>query len=820
MKILIQRQLRFFLFLVFVLSCALPVFSFQRNYDTEHITLQLTFHLPEKSVTGKATLTIAPLETNFREIKLHAKQLVILNILLNDADSLSFSTDLDVLQITLPRAYSTSEKITISINYTCHPSSGLYFNAPDAEDPKCPMQIYSHSEPIAARYWFPCYDAPDDKVTSEIVATVPDSFFLLSNGRLVSTRHNAQRRTKTYHWHQDRPHSSYLISLVAGEYIEIADRYKSLPLFYYVYPGQQNIAAYTFKNTPKMIEVFERLFGYPFPWNKYAQIIVHNYQAAGMEHTSATSLYDKTMHDNRAHLDQDSDDLVSHELAHQWFGNLVTCSDWSHLWVNEGFATYAEILYKEFSGDRDEADYAVFKDQKLYLEMADPTFHQPILFESYHHPEEMFNAIEYQKAGQVLHMLRSVVGDSIFFLSLKNYLNQYAYSNATTTDFIHIVEQTAQSDLDWFFDQWVFKGGHPIFSIKTNWDRATGEFQLFVEQTQQDSLGLVPLVFTMPVTIELADSVGQFQQTVLVDARCDTFSFHLKNKPALVLFDNDNRILKEVTFYKTQQEWIDQLQRHSHVAARLSALQHLPEATFDTTATVLALERCLRSDPFWAVRKEAAYLFIEFNRPASKLVLEAACHDPDARVRAAAVMALGAFNDKKYLSFFRGIACADSSYTVMANAIYALTHVFDEPSFDFFAQFVDMDSDDDVIRSAAFHALQQLRDERAVPIAVRFAKDSNQSSYRRFSALSLLNDCGIGNSQAENLLIELLSDEDLSLKKKAITILGSFKTEKSLNALRELQSASLPEDLQRRLRISIQKIERAIQTKDGRGISH
>ncbi|MFZ5515838.1 MAG: M1 family aminopeptidase [Candidatus Zhuqueibacterota bacterium] len=812
MKIIIHRQFQFLLFLIFVLSHVHPVFSFERNYDTQHIKLQLTFQLPEKLLSGKATLTIVPLESKLTTIKLHAKQLDILSILLNEADSLSFTTDLDVLQITLPRAYSTSEKITISIHYTCQPSSGLHFNAPNAEDPDCPVQIYSHSEPIAARTWFPCYDAPDDKVTSEIVATVPDSFFLLSNGRLVSTRHNAHRRKRIYHWLQDKPHSSYLISLVAGEYVEIADRYKSLPLFYYVYPGQEHIAANTFENTPKMIGIFERLFGHPFPWNKYAQIIIHNYQAAGMEHTGATSLYDKTIHDDRAHLDQDSDDLVSHELAHQWFGNLVTCSDWPHVWLNEGFATYAEILYKEFSGSPDEADYAVFKDQKLYLEMADPKFHQPIFFESYHHPEEMFNAIEYQKAGQVLHMLRYVVGDSVFFASLKNYLSQFAFGTATTADFIHCVEQTAHSDLEWFFDQWIFKGGHPIFSLKTNWDGSTGQFQLFVEQTQQDSLGLVPLVFTMPVTIELADSAGRLQQTILVDSRRDTFSFQLNNKPTLVLFDSDNRILKEVTFYKTQQEWIYQLQHHDHVAARLSALQHLPEATFDTSATAQALERCIGSDPFWAVRKEAAYLFIEFNRPSSKIALEAACHDPDARVRAAAVMALGTFNDKKYLPFFRKIARTDSSYTVVANAIYALSHVFDEQSFDFFAQFIDMDSDDDAIRSAAFHALQQLRDERAVPIAVRFAQDSTQSSYRRFSALSLLNDCGIGNARAEQLLIELLAEDDLHLKKKAITILGSFKTEKALNALQSLQSASLPEDIQRRLRISIQKIERTART--------
>lgn len=794
----------------FFFMLANHAFSFQRNYDTRHIKLQLSFNLEEKSVSGIATLDIAPLIDNFTSLKLNARDMEIQKVVSAENKPLVFSLDTEIIQITLPRAYSTSEKFSVTIHYFTVPKRGIFFNQPTDEYPDRPVQIYSHSEPIDARCWFPCYDAPDDKVTSEIVATVPENFFLLSNGRLISVKPNRLQKTKTFHWLQDKPHSSYLISFVAGEYVEIQDKYNNLPVNYYVYRDQKNIAKNSFAKTPDMIRVFEQLFGYPYPWDKYAQIIVHDYQAAGMEHTSATSLYHRTMHDDRAHLDQSSDDLVSHELAHQWFGDLVTCQDWSHLWLNEGFATYAEIMYKEKTVGKDEAGYAIYKDQNFYLEMADPKFNQPIFYESFRHPEDMFNVIEYQKAGQVLHMLRYVVGDSAFFNSLKTYLHSFAFQTATTQDFINIVEEKSGQQLGWFFDQWIFKGGHPSFTVKTKWEAPTGSLQLFVDQIQQDSLGLVPPIFKMPVEVELSDSARHIQKTILVDARRDTFTFKLETRPALVRFDAENHILKDLKFYKIQQDWIYQLQHDNRVPARLSAIDQLFEATFDTLETVLAMEQCLRSDPFWAVRKEAAYMFVDFRRPESKQVLAEACHDSDSRVRSAAVMALSTFYDKSYNPLFREIAGSDSSYQVVSDAIYALTHVFDEYSFDFFTKFVDMESHNDVIRSAAFHAMQQLKDERAVPIAIRFAGDVSQTTYRRSSALTIIKECGIGNLQAEALLIGLLTDKDKHIQKRAITILGSFKTEKTLHALQALQDSLLPEDIQRRLRISIQKIERAL----------
>ena len=787
--------------------------TIQRNYDTQHIKLELNIDFQKKSVAGKATISFVPLVNDFKTAEFHARDMDIQDVFLSNQTGLAFTADSETVAITLPKNYETKDTITIVISYFTIPSDGIFFNEPTEDNPEIPYQIYSHSEPISARSWFPCYDEPDDKVTSEIIATVPLNFFLLSNGKLISVKQNQTNHTKTFHWRQDKPHSSYLISIVAGEYSEILDNSGDVPIRYYVYKNQVEIASNSFAKTPKMINFFEKIFDYKYPWDKYAQIIITDYQAAGMEHTSATSLYDRTIHDDRAHLDVSSDDLVAHELAHQWFGDLVTCRDWSHIWLNEGFATYSEILFKEFDSGIDEAQYAVYQDQKYYLEMVDKKFHQPIVYENFLHPEDMFNHIEYQKAAMVLHSLRGVIGDSLFFAGLKAFLDRFAFQSVITPDFQQVAEQVNGKKLDWFFDQWLYHGGHPKFVITSRWFAHNKEVQLYVRQIQEDSLGLVPKIFQMPVEIEIISETEQINEKVFLQAREDTFKFSTKSRPILIRFDKNNWILKEINFIKSQDEWIYQLLHDDHVAARLRAIEELEKVTFDTLETILALEKCVTDDPFWAVRKKAAYLlidFIDYHRSESKQALIAACRDRKSAVRVAAILALGYYYKMELNPLFRGIANQDSSYKVVAEALYALSNTPDDSSFDFFSKFVDMDSHNDIVRTAAFHSLRQIKDERAVPIAVRFAADLNQADYIRVNALSILKEIGISYPETETVLIKLLADKNNFIKKKAIDILGLFKTRTSLNALKKLQDDALPDDVRRRLKISIDKIERGL----------
>lgn len=784
--------------------------KFNRNYDTQHITLKLDINPEDKSLTGEAIISLVPLVDQFESFKLHAKNLEIKQVLLNAKLSLSFHADSETVAIALPYQYSRKDTVFISIHYFARPTAGIHFNEPTDKKPTTPRQFYTHSEPISARCWFPCYDEPDDKITSEIIASAPKNHFLLSNGKLLSVDRHKNQQTNTFHWFQSKPHSTYLVSIASGEYVEINEDFDDIPLQYYVYPQDLKNASNSFANTPKMIRFFQQLFGVKYPWDKYAQIVVADYQAGGMEHTSATTLNDRTIHDRRAHFDMSSDDLVSHELAHQWFGNLVTCKNWSHLWLNEGFATYAEILFKEYDKGPAEAQYAVYNDQNFYLDLEDSEFHQPIINESFVHPEDLFTYITYQKASLVLHMLRDVVGDSLFFKSLKSYLQRFAFQCAESIDFQKIVEKVSGKDLDWFFKQWLYRGGHPEFNVSYRWMPEKKQVILYVQQTQDDSLGLVPVVFQMPVDIEITSTSGTLNKKIFLNAREDTFKFAFDNRPLLVRFDKNNCILKQVKFIKCQDEWIFQLLHDNHVAARLNAIKQLEQVTFDTLETIIALEKTVREDSFWAVRKEAAYLLMDYRRQETNAVLAEACRDPHPKVRIAAILALGDSRNIKFNPLLRAIARHDSSYRVVAEAIYALANVPDDSSYEFLSKFVHFESHLDVVRTASFHSLGQIRDDRAIPLALEFATDRNQTSSVRLNALSMVREIGSNHEKVETAMIDLLADDDYFIKKKAIDILGSFKTNQSLNALKQLQESTLPDDVRRRLRISIEKIERGI----------
>lgn len=790
----------------FFIICPSLTSAFEKNYDVQHIKLNLQFDEQAKSMTGQATIKAISLINNFELLKLHARDMEIKGVKFENFSSLPFEADSQTVSIFFPQPFSCFDTIAVQISYFTKPTRGIYFNNPCAKSPNHSGQIYSHSEPEHARYWFPCYDKPDEKFTSEVIATVPENYFLLSNGELVSTKHNREEWTKTFHWSQNKPHNSYLVSITAGEYFEIKDFSNRIPLYYYVYESQKNDAMNSFAGTPKMLSFFENIFGYPYPWNKYAQIVVDNYKAGGMEHTSATTLNDYTIHDRRAHLDRNSDDLVSHELAHQWFGNLITCKDWSHLWLNEGFATYAEILYKDFDLGKDEAQYANFVDQQYYLDIVDEDFFQPIVYENYRDPADMFNYITYQKAGQVLRMLHHIIGDSLFFESLKFFLHRHEFGAVETTDFQRILERVSNKDFSWFFDLWLFYGGHPKFKIHSHWDSKNNNIYLFVRQVQEDSLGLVPEVFQMPVEVEIIGKNEILSKKIFTKTRSDTFKFSFDSRPLNIRFDKENYLLKEMDFFKTENEWIYQLLNDQNVAARLNAIDQLETETLDTLQTAEALEHCLIYDPFWAVREEAAYLLIDFYRPETKEVLKKACNDSNSKVRAAAVNALGNFYNIKYNQLFRQMAKSDSSYKVVAAALYAPSHIDDEFSFDFLSEFIEVESDRDVVGSAAFQSLYYLKDKRSIPIAIRFARDTTESNYRRSTALSLLKEIGSDNAEVESVLIDLLNDPDHHIKKKAIEALGSFKTERTLFALKKLSGENLPDDILRRAKVSIGKI--------------
>ncbi len=782
----------------------LPRSSFvKRNYDTHHIKLTLDFNEQEKSFRGTATLTMTPLEDQFHQFQLHARALHIQDVLLGDSLSVSFQADSERMTIELPQVYTPRDTLRFSIRYSAVPEDGIYFIAPSASHPDVPRQIYSHSEPTDARCWFPCYDEPDDKLTSEIVATVDRRFMLLSNGELVDVVENDASKTKTYHWFQRNPHVTYLISFAAGEYEILEDSYGSIPLRYYVYPGQHDQAADCFGKTAQMMDIFTKHFGHAFPWPQYSQIIVNQYISKGMEHTGATTLTDQIIGSGQTQSDIDSDDLIAHELAHQWFGNLVTSRDWRNIWLNEGFATYAEIIFRENEGGEEAAQYEKMIQENNYL---NSDLKQPIVHSNYLHPIEMFNSSTYQKASLVLHMLRKMIGDELFFRTMRNYLNSYAFQSVETNDFIRILEETTGGDFDWFFEQWLYMVGHPEFEVSYRWFPDSRQVELNVLQIQSDSLP----VFRMPADIEVVTADDHIIEKKMIQSRKETFRFSVASKPLMVLFDRDDAILKKLTFEKTQSECLHQLHHCQQVRYRLDAIGQLKKNTIDTMATIDALASSLADDSFWAVRREAAYALEEFKNNELKGVFRRGCGDENPLVRSACIEVLGDFRDPQLSSLLKKMALSDSSDWVVASCLYALLKTPDSLDFPFLDRFMNLKSYQDMIQSAAFEGLREIRDPRSLPIALNFITDTAQPFSRRYSALKLIEDIGVNDPGAETSLIYLLDESNDQIVQKVIQMLGEFSSENSLSALKSYAHRDLDDATRRRVQHAIRKIESSL----------
>jgi aminopeptidase N len=360
----------------FALPGARATFNPDRSVDVRHLKIEVTLDFAAAAVDGVTTLTLVPLNDGPTRVVLDAVELELQAVTLADGKPLDFTYDGHKLRFDLGERRE-NESIDIKVRYRCTPRRGLYFIRPDKDYPQRPLQAWSQGQDEDNRYWFPCFDYPNAKSTSEVIATVPARMTVLSNGSLVEDREHGELRT--VHYRQDVPHSSYLVTLVAGEYSHSREPAGDIELHYFVTPGREADAPRSFANTAKMIALFAEKTGRPYPWKRYSQITVSEFIFGGMENTSATTLTDQTLHDARAHLDFSSEPLVSHELAHQWFGDLLTCRDWSHGWLNEGFATYFELIWQEFNEGRDEADYYRLLDQEAYIEEDAHRYRRPLV---------------------------------------------------------------------------------------------------------------------------------------------------------------------------------------------------------------------------------------------------------------------------------------------------------------------------------------------------------------------------------------------------------------------------------------------------------
>jgi len=581
------------------------------NYDVQHYRIKLSLDEPTKSFDGETTITFSATISGLDELTLDAESFTVHSVT-HKGGPLTF-THLDgSLEIVLGRAMAMGEEATLVIGYSVtnldvdsarfgmgeNYDLGFNFNP---GSPTNPAIIFSLNFPEGARHWFPSFDHPSDWATHETIISVRSDYRVVANGALVSDVVDAGTGRRTVHWSQTKPQPTYLYVMVAGNHSVLDDNYGDLPLHYWVYPGDEADARLSFEPTPRMIGFFEDLYGVEFPWVKYDQIVIPGI-GGGAESTSATVISEWTVKSAAELKVETPDALIAHELAHQWWGDMVGYRDWEHMWLSESFATHAEYLYALHDLDASEAALTLDRQKTAYLEEANTKFIRPIVTNKWNRPNEMFDRHTYEKGGVVLNMFRELVGKEIFGKVLRTFLETHAYSNATTTDFFDSVRQVTGEDYSWFFEQWLLRPGHPVLDVSHKWDNKQKVLSITINQVQDRSLGTP--VYQLPIKLGITTDTGETIESIWLDKEQQTFTFNVAEKPLMVHFDAGDILLKEWTFRKTTEELLYQLS-HDKAMGRMWAVSELQKRLNDP-AVHSALVETSRNDLFWAVRERAA----------------------------------------------------------------------------------------------------------------------------------------------------------------------------------------------------------------------
>ncbi len=784
-----------------------PKWARDRVFDVGHIRLEVALDFAARALSGTATHRLSAIVDDLREIAFDAAEMAISAVRVS-GEAASFECEGAKLKINFARAMRAGEEAEIAIDYSAKPRRGLYFVGPDEAYPDKPVEAWTQGEDEDSHYWFPCYDYPNDRVTSEVIATVPANFTVVSNGAILSTTSDPDRGTRTFHWRHDVAHSAYLISLAAGEFAEIQDRAGDVPVLYYVHPGREADARRAFGNTPRMIRFFERRIGMPYPYAKYSQVAVTDFIFGGMENTSATTQTADTLHDERAHLDFTSDPLVAHELAHQWWGDLLTCRDWAHAWLNEGFATYFEALWCEEDKGADEFAWNLRQDRENYLDEDSHRYRRPIVCNRYRAPIELFDRHLYEKGCLVLHMLRRELGDALFFKALNLYCARHRGGNVITQDLQRAFEDSTGRNLDWFFEQWLYNAGHPELEVSHSFDDKQKLVSITVKQTHKTENATSAFRFSATIALMNGDGAEK-RHRVEMKEREQTFHFVCDAAPKAVSFDPTHDILKTLKHKRSREALELVLKKAPEAIARGGAARELgKEGSPQATA---ALREAILTDAFWGVRADAAAALGEIRTAQAKAALLEGLKVEHPKARRAVVRALGAFrNDTEAAdALARLLEKGDASYFVEAEAALALGKTRDARAFEHLSAALSRDSYLEAIRAHAFSGMAELRDERAIGVAREWSA-YGKPPRARVAAIGTLGRCAeLGEARrAEilDLLAPLVDDREFMVRLRVPGAFEDIGDARAIAPLGRLREHDLDGRVQRRAQEAIDAI--------------
>ena len=722
------------------------------DYDLIHQRIVVShFNWDSTSFDGSVTTTVVSRRPDLDAISLDEGPLLVNDRVrdrANRALASSRAGDTLVIRPTRPLGFGDTLVFTVAYHGTVRGGHGLTFITNDGQAHR-PDQIWSQGEDHDNHYWFPTYDFPNDKMTWELVATVPKNDLAISNGRLVSNVVAGNNRTMS--WSQASPSATYLVSLIVAPLATIHDNWHGIPVDYYTYHEDSTRAWRLFHVTPDMIGVYSRLTGIRYPWAKYAQTTVADF-FGGMENVSATTLVD-WLPDARAYRDRPWYQyiLIPHELAHQWFGDYVTTENWANTWLNEGFAEFMPGQYwNEELGAHAAQDYYV-DEYRQYLQI-EASRSMPLA--------SLGSNNIYPKGALVLQMLKDYLGPERFWAAVHSYLVQHAFGNATSEDLRQAVLAATGENLDWFWNEWVYGAGYPKFTVKASYDAAKATLSLAVQQTQLDSFKVdstgrlfsIPLAFRMPVTIRIGFHGGERLYHGQLDAREQTIVIDSVNaEPTMVVFDDGNRILKSLSFDQPTAWLADQLRHDANLWDRQWAIGQLAQHKTDREAVFALTEAATRAD-YYLTRVQAIQALAEFPAATAMGALSDAVKDTSAAVRAAAITAMAKFDGETVAGTAREAFLRDSSYEVRAAALLTLVRADSAHAHDLVSSAIATPSYRDAIQGAAFTAVIQTNDTSVIGLV------DAAIGQQEFAAHVLASLGARGNAHALDLITGHLND--------------------------------------------------------------
>lgn len=798
-----------------------------RVYDLLTTALDLQFDFADQTVMGTARHTLTPLRDSLRSFYFHAEAMDIAAVRqVVDGRGVGVGYEVGEGQLTItPRTpLQVGETYEFVVDYIAQPGrvtgkggidsggKGLYFIDPSGTDPYRPTQIWTQGSAEDNRRWFPTWDYPNDRQAYEITLTVPDSMRTVSNGALVekTALEDGMRRDR---WVLAGDQVAYLAAVVVGDFATVRDTVEStdgraIPLEYIVEPGFADEVPAIFSETPAMLTFFEEYLGIPYPWDNYKQVAVRDFPFGGMENTSLTVLHEDVQTDEAARLDYDARDLIAHELAHQWFGDLVTTEDWANLALNKSFASYLEALYLEDEFGRDAAQAHGIGEREGYFEQAD-TLRRPIVWYGYEDAEDVYDAHTYQKGAQVLNQLRFELGDAAFRRGLNRYLTDNAYQTAELADLRQAFEAASGRGLHRFFDQWWTEPGHPVLSVEQAYFAGSGLYT--VQVVQQQNQANAP-VYHFDLLIELNYPTRPKEvRRVRITSADTTLRFDVPEKPTFVRVNEGDWAFVAVTVEQPLVETLAQATTDDELAGRYQAVETL--SARDLNAEVReTLVQVASDDAHPLVRERAVEALAKYARVAEvqQTLRALGREDASPAVRQAALSALVPADTSAQARAVLRAALTDPSLMTQAVAVGLYAKHYPGEAFEAFQPLLHAESKPNAAVVTAI-ARYRLGDEAGARYLAERAGAMNSDAVRLAAVAGLRAWARVDEdtrSLATETFVALVGTGTPRLRRTVAEALGEIGGSEALTALEAQRDAERDEAVKVALEAAIEQAKK------------